>query len=118
MSIIAILGWFILGAVVVGAITIFWDEIKNWLNNTAADAVEKVLGYTARQRMYRAVARIDKYMNVIRNRTIVYTKKHELDNIFDKVTLSADASPYEIDSEVLNEIRNKGELVQEFGYRV
>lgn len=51
MSILAAAGWFILGALAMGAITYFWDDIKNWLNNTAADVVQKYIGYDARRAM-------------------------------------------------------------------
>ena len=70
------IGWVVATAVIGGALLItFWNNIKNWLNNTAANAVERVLGYGARERMHRAVATIDKAMNKIRNRTVIYTKK-------------------------------------------
>ncbi|MDD2495243.1 MAG: hypothetical protein PHE29_08625 [Tissierellia bacterium] len=48
MSLFAIIGWIMLGAAVTACLVTFWDEIRIWLNNTAADAVEKVLGYGAR----------------------------------------------------------------------
>ncbi len=115
-----ILGWIIVGVVgaLFGAAVIgFWDKISHWLNNTAANAVERVLGYGARQRMHRAISKIDRAMDVIRNRTVVYTKRHELDSMMDKVTMEADASPYEIDQQVLKEINQKGKLVQEFEYK-
>ena len=115
------IGWFLLsaaiGAVAVAGITAFWDKIRVWLNNSAANAVEKVLGYGARERMHRAVCTIDRAMNVIRNKTVVYTKKNELDTMFDKVTMSGKANPYEIDKDVLAELNKKQVLVQEFGYR-
>lgn len=115
-----ILGWLLAGALGVGiaaAIVVFWDEIKSWLNNVAADVVERTLGYNARQNMYRAITRIDRVMDIVRNRTVVYYKKNHFSDMYDKVTLGADAKCYDIDSEVLDEIKNKNELVQEFIYR-
>lgn len=114
------IGWVIAGiagSLLAGAIALFWDDIKKWLNNTAADAVEKTLGYNARKFMHRAVTRIDRVFDKIKNRTVVYSKKDSLDTHYDKVTLSADASPYEIDDEVLEKLKNQGELVQEFEYQ-
>lgn len=115
------LGWILVG-VAVGALlgaafVAFWDDIRSWLNNTAADFVERHLGYDARQRMHRAVSSVDRVMQVIRNRTVVYTKRNQLDLMFDKVTLEADANPYEIDTKVLNKIQEDGQLLQEFEYR-
>ena len=115
---ISIGGWVVATAVIGGALLIkFWNNIKNWLNNTAANAVERVLGYGARERMHRAVATIDKAMNKIRNRTVIYTKKNNLDTHFHKTTLEAEASIYPIDEGILKEIEKKKVLVQEFGYQ-
>ncbi len=114
---LGVIGWIIVGALAAGAITMFWNDIKNWLNNTAADAVERVLGYDSRRLMHRAVARIDRVVNKIKNKTIVYTKKNELDTHYDKVTLSAEAPSYEIDDKVLEKLNNEGNLVQEFKYK-
>lgn len=95
----------------------FWNELRNWLNNTAANVVEKVLGYSARQRMHRAVAQVDRVINKIRNRTTVFTKKNDFSNSYDKVTLESEVSVYEVNQQVLDDIKNKGILTQEFGYR-
>ena len=37
-----------------------WNDIAAWLNNTAANAVEKALGYNAKKLMLRAVATVTK----------------------------------------------------------
>lgn len=115
--ILEILGWILLGAAIAGSIGFFWDNIRVWLNNTAANAVERVLGYSARQKMHRAIAKIDRVMGKVRNRSVVFTKKNQLDTMYDKVTLYSEASYYEISEDVLKEISQKGELVQEFGYK-
>lgn len=117
MSLLAIIGWIMLGTAVTACLVTFWDDIRNWLNNTAADAVEKVLGYGARERMHRAVAKIDKVINMIKNKTVVYTKKSELEAYYDKTTIVAEAPLYEINTEVIEEINKQGTLVQEFEYR-
>ncbi|AKL95682.1 hypothetical protein CACET_c22360 [Clostridium aceticum] len=112
-----IIGWVIAGAIAAFVLTSFWDDIKNWLNNVAADAVEKRLGYNARNRMHRAVSKIDRVMDRVRNRTVIMSKRNELDNMYDKVTLSAEASVHEIDPKVLDKINAERELIQEFQYR-
>ena len=38
-------------------------------------------------RMHKAVTTIDRMMDVVRNRSIVYTKRNSLDRVFDKVTM-------------------------------
>lgn len=68
------IGFFIAGAVIVGALARFWDDIKNWLNTVAADAVEAHLGYSARNNMQKAVAIVDRILNVVKNKSIIYTK--------------------------------------------
>ena len=117
MSLLYLIGWAILGAVVATCLVAFWDEIRMWLNNTAANAVERVLGYGARERMHRATARIDRVMDKIRNRTVVYTKRSELDSFYDKTTLVSEESIYEISDDIINEINYRGVLIQEFEYR-
>lgn len=115
------LGWILVGlavgAFLGAAFVAFWDNIQSWLNNTAANFVEKYLGYGARKRMHRATATIDKVMGMIRNRTVVYTKRNSLDRVMDKVTMEVEAEPYQIDSEVLKKINQENQLVQEFEYR-
>lgn len=117
MSLLALAGWFLLGAVVATCLVTFWDDVKNWLNNTAANFIERKLGYGARARMHRAVSRVDRFMDKVRNRAAIYMKRNELDTYFEKTTMVAEAQPYEIGQAVLNEIDKNNELVQEFGYR-
>lgn len=114
------LGWMIAGALLgglfVAAVAAFWDEIKDWLNNVAADFVEKHLGYNARTKMQRAISTADKVMNKIRNTSVIYTKKDRLDNYFDKTTIVGEEEVYEVKEEVLDKIRKEGSIVQEFTY--
>lgn len=111
------LGWILLGALLTGALLYFWNDIKEWLNSTAADAVERVLGYKARKAMHRAICRVDRIVNNLRTRATVFYKKNPLDTYYDKIELEATAPVYEFEEEVLDEIKKKGTLVQEFGYR-
>ncbi|MFJ8258559.1 hypothetical protein ACIQ4Z_15030 [Peribacillus asahii] len=113
----AAIGWFILGGLAAGVLVTFWDEIKQWLNQVAADAVEKVFGYKARQTMHRAIAKIDRVMDKVRNTSTIYTKKNPLDTHFVKTDIIAEAPVHEIDQQVLNEIQKKKTLVQEFEYK-
>jgi hypothetical protein len=114
---LAALGWFLVGSVAAGFLVTFWDEIRQWLNQVAADAVEKVFGYKARQAMHRAVAKIDRVMDKVRNTSTVYTKKNPLDTHFVKTDIVAEEQVYEIDHRVLEEIQKKGSIVQEFEYK-
>ena len=116
MSILAAIGWVVAGAVAAGVLVTFWDEIRNWLNNVAADFVERQFGYGAREKMHKAITTIDKMMDKVRNNSIIYTKRNKLDTYFDKTTIISEASVYNIDEKVLNEIKQKGKLVQEFTY--
>ncbi|MCC5804671.1 hypothetical protein [Rossellomorea vietnamensis] len=117
MSFIMAIGWALLGAAATGILVTFWDEIRVWLNQVAADAVEKVFGYNARQAMHRAVARIDRVMDKVKNTATIYTKKNRLDTHFVKTDIVAEADVYEIDNRVLDEIQRKGSIVQEFEYK-
>lgn len=117
MSIIGALGWVLLGGLASGILVTFWDEIRQWLNQVAADAVEKVFGYKARQTMHRAVVKIDRVMNSVRNTSTIYTKKNPLDSYIVKTDVIAEAAVHEIDQKILNEIERKKTLVQEFEYQ-
>lgn len=117
MSLLAIIGWILIGTVAATCLITFWDDIKVWLNNTAANAVEKVLGYGARERMHKATAKIDKIVNKIRNNTVVFTKKSNLETYYDKTTIVAESPIYEIPDDVISEINKNGSIVQVFEYR-
>lgn len=110
-----IIGWIVSG--VTKILQRFWEGLAKWLNHVAADAVEKALGYGARQRMHRAIAVIDRLVNKIRNTATVYTKKNNYDTHFDKTTIVSECDDYEIGEDVLEEIRKKNKIVQEFEYR-
>lgn len=112
-----IIGWALLGAVTTAVLVTFWDQIRNWLNNVAANMVEKVFGYNARNNMQKAVAKVDRVMDTIRNRATIYTKKDPLDKYFVKTDIVAKAPVSKIDSGVLEEIKKQNVLVQEFGYK-
>lgn len=112
-----IIGWALLGAVTATVLVTFWDQIRGWLNNVAANMVEKVFGYNARNNMQKAVAKVDRVMDTIRNKATVYTKKDHLDKYFVKTEIVAKAPVNKIDSGVLEEIKKQGVLVQEFGYK-
>lgn len=117
---LGMLGWIAVGLLAGAAVSTvlisFWDEIRQWLNNVAADVVERAFGYNARNKMHRAIAKIDRIANKIRNRSTVYTKSNQLDTHFVKVTTESHIPSYEINDEIVTKIRNEGELVQEFKY--
>lgn len=115
------IGWFLLGAAV-GAVAItvidrFWEDIAHWLNNTAANAVERVLGYNAKKNMHRAVTTISRVRDYLHNTTVVYTKENPADLYFQKVTYDTDAPVYQIDSKIIKEVNNYGKLENTFEYK-
>ncbi len=115
--ILTTLGWILLGVVVGAALVTFWDDIKHWLDTVAADWVEKQFGYGARNRMHKAVAMVDRVMQKIRNRAIIYTKRYANDLYFDKTTITCETGIENIEEDVRREIAKQGMLVQEFEYR-
>ncbi len=94
----------------------FWDSIVSWLNNTAADAVGRILGYEAKKRMQKAVVTIDRFRDKVRNKGVIYTKKNAMDGYFTKVTYETEAMAYLIEDDVLKEIDEKGQLINQFEY--
>ena len=113
---LGLIGWVLVGAVLTGALLYFWNDIKAWLNNTAADAVERILGYSARKAMQRAICAVDRVVNTSRTQATVYYKRNRLDAYCDKVVLEATAPTYEFEEEVLSDIKEKGKLEQEFKF--
>ena len=115
------LGWVIVGAVagalLLTAIDRFWNDIAGWLNNTAANAVEKVLGYDARKFMQRAVASVSKLRDMLHNNTVVYTKRDSLDTHIQKISLKGTAPVYEQEEEVKDTFERENTQVQEFEYK-
>lgn len=115
------IGWILLGAlagaVAVTVIDRFWESIAQWLNNTAANAVERVLGYNAKKNMHRAVTNISRVRDYLHNKTVVYAKENPMDSYFQKVTYETDAPVYQIDTEVVEEVKKQGEIVKTFEYK-
>ena len=118
---IGTLGWFVIGmvagAVALTAIDIFWNNIAEWLNNTAANAVERVLGYKARKCMEKAVARVSKMRDKLHNITVVYTRQSALDTHIQKVTLESSAPLYEQEQDVIELFERDNTLLKELEYR-
>ena len=101
-----------------GALLYFWEDIKNWLTNSAANAVQRALGYSARQTMLKAICGVDRVVNKLRTLATIYCKKNPLDTRIDRVKLEATAPVYEADKEVLQRIEKEGQWVHEFQYKM
>lgn len=114
------IGWIIagaiLGAVIITAMDRFWDSIAGWLNNTAANAVEKVLSYDAKKFMQRAVTQVSKIREKLHNKTVIYTRQSALDTHIHKVTLSSTAPVYEQEDEVKEKFERENTQINEFTY--
>lgn len=117
MGLFMALGFVLVGAALTGVFLTFWDEIREWLNTTAADYVQRYLGYDARKSLQRAVCVVDRVVSKIRNRSVVYFKKNRLDTFYDKFELESQAPVTEVDREVVEEIQAKKRMVQEMEYR-
>ncbi len=121
------LGWVIAGLIglavgaTVVAVTVsdrLWNKISHWLNNTAANVVEKVFGYKAKQNMHKAITAVGNIRDhFVHRNAVVYTKLNKTDSFYKKVTYEASASEEQFDSEILDKIHEEGELTQEFEYR-
>ncbi|MGL4875347.1 MAG: hypothetical protein ACRC30_11925 [Clostridium sp.] len=116
----SLIGMFVIGALIAGGtglIVKFWESIANWLNTTVCDYIEKKFGYKGRQGLQRAVTKISKVMNKVRNTSVIYTKRDRLDEYIDKTTIVTEGETSKIPQEVLNKIE-KGPIEQEFTYEV
>ncbi len=95
----------------------FWDGIKNWLNNVAADAVEHAFGYSARNKLQKAVSIVDKVDNKLKNTSVIYAKQSPTDTYFDKVTVTCEADVADIDNDIIKEIeKHNNRMSQTFEY--
>ena len=99
-------------------VTKFWNDIKDWLNNTAADVVQRHIGYDARRAMQKAVNKADRVMDKIRNVSQVYYRSDPLATHYDKVTMELTAPTYEFDDEFIKTINEQRVLTQEMGYKI
>lgn len=116
--ILTTIGFIIAGAVLAGALLCFWDDIKEWLNTVAANAVERAFGYAARDKMHKAVACIDKVADKIKNTSVVYSKRDVTELYFDKTTITAEADASSLHEDILAEFnKHNNRLVQEFNYK-
>lgn len=116
--ILELLGAFVLGAIVTGCMVAFWDDIKSWLNNVAADAVERTFGYNARQCMHKAIATVDRVVSKLKNTSVIYSKKNTSDLYYDKTTIQAEMPVSELTEAQLREFdKHSGRMVQEFTYQ-
>lgn len=111
----------LIGFVIAGAITAafvsFWDEIKDWLNTVGVEAVEKTLGYSARNRIQKAISTVDRVMNKLRNTSVIYTKKASSEVYFDKTTIVASSGMEGMSDDFRQELaKHNDRLVQEFQY--
>lgn len=109
------IGWIIAGAVIAGLTLTFWDKIKKWLDTIVADKIEKVFGYGARKRVHHAVTIVDKVTSGIRERVFVYVRKKNgvgYETYEEKQTKIF----RDVEDEVVQEINEKGPVIQEFTY--
>ncbi len=113
LTAIALVG---LGALAKTLVTKFWNDIKDWLNNTAADYVQHYIGYDARKAMQKAVNKADRVMDRIRNVSQVYYRSDPLATHYDKVTMEVTAPTYEFDDEFIKTIDEQRVLTHEMDY--
>lgn len=105
-------------AVVLTVIDRFWTSIAQWLNNTAANVVDKMFGYNARKNMHRAITCIGNIKNnLVHQKATIFTKKNVNDSFYQKITYGAEASTEHFESEIIDMIQKEGELMQTFEYK-
>ena len=106
---------FITAAFLTAGLLVYWDKIKNWLNTVVADRLEKLFGYGARKRFHHAVSIADKVVGGVRNRLFVYVKKKNGIG-YDKVEEKRLDDFSIVEDEIVQEINEKGPVIQEFTY--
>lgn len=109
------LEWIIVGLAVTVLTVAYWDRIKNWLNTIVADKIEKIFGYGARKRVHHAVSIADRVAGGIRNRIFVYVKKATGQG-YDKYEERECRIISDVEDAIVQEINEKGVLIEEFKY--
>ena len=117
------LEFIILAAALIGlgaVLRVYWDRIRNWLNNSAADVVEKALGLKARKAMFKAVSVADRVFRVFNNRPVatnISTVFSKMSNdTYEKVQMINNIPAEELGNEYMEEMRT-ADNVMEMDYR-
>lgn len=90
----------LIGAVLAAGVVAYWDKIKTWLNSVFVDAIERTLGYSARNTAQRAIAVVDRLVDKLRNTSVVYSKKSPTATYFDKTTIISEAGIYDVEEDM------------------
>jgi hypothetical protein len=109
------LGWILLGLAAGALVITYWDRIKRWLDTIVADKIEQVFGYGARKRVHHAVSIADRVAGGIRNRIFVYVQKISGKG-YDKYEEKEVKIIRDVEDEIVQEINDKGPIIQEFSY--
>ena len=109
------IGWVLLGLAATALTIAYWDRIKRWLDTIVADKIEKIFGYGARKRVHHAVSIADRVASGIRNRVLVYVKKQNGIG-YDKYEEKECKVIEDVEAEIVEEINEKGPVIQEFSY--
>lgn len=108
----------LLGALIAGAtlltVAALWDNIEHWLLNDVANAVEQRFGYTARNNLIKSVSHISRVASKIKNISTVYFKNSS--NKYMQAQYLKEFSVSEVDQDVLDELKQKDELLKEMQY--
>lgn len=115
--VIMISGWVIAAGIVIASLVVrhFWEDIAAWLNNVAANAVERKFGINAKKLMQKAVCRVTRVMDKINNVARVFLKADKT-GYLRQIDIKATAPIYELDEDVRQELDNKKELVNNFTF--
>lgn len=108
--------WIAVGLAATAITIAYWDKIKNWLNTIVADRLEKVLGYGAKKRLHHAVSIADRVAGGIRNRLFIYVKKKNGAG-YDKMEEKILDDFSTVEDSIVQEINEKGPVIQEFEYK-
>ena len=97
-------------------ITLFWNDIREWLDNVAADVVQQYVGYDARDTMRKAVITAERLNDDICVIAQVYYCKDFSSDHYDKVTMEMKAPTDGFDDEFIKIITEQGILKREVEY--
>lgn len=107
----------IAGVAVAIGVGVYWDRIKAWLNNTFADAIERTLGYSARNTAQKAIAAVDQVMDKVRNVSRIYSKESLSATKYDRVTIISEASITNVEEDMRDFLKeNNGHATRTFDY--
>lgn len=96
----------------------FWTAVKDWLNNTAANIVEKHLGYNARRQFVKSLCTAERQIDKIIGKDILYIRESPSAQKYKKLTVNHSSKSINYDQQLINYIDEERSIVNTMDYKL